>query len=168
MLGPLKRTKIKRKPGAHYWGPATPIISKCNGILTDQSIFRYFSREMGQFQPTWERSVRIKQCNLTWTFLRHFKLSTLGHACDCNWSLRFLWGSEFEIMKFKLKIDRFVKTSWQEYGVVTGSSWSAPDGPNFFPHESSWVESLRFCPSYAHDMVNIQLSYFTTKLKLYH
>ncbi len=36
--------------GAHYWEPATPIISQCNGIFTDQSIFRYFSREIGQFQ----------------------------------------------------------------------------------------------------------------------
>ena len=35
--------------GAHYLEPATPIISHCNGVFTDQSIFRYFSREKGQF-----------------------------------------------------------------------------------------------------------------------
>ena len=33
---------------------------------------------------------------------------TLVHACDFNCSLRFLWGSEFEINS-KLKIDRSVK-----------------------------------------------------------
>ena len=36
--------------GAHYWEPATLIISQCNGIFTDQSVFRYFSLEKGQFQ----------------------------------------------------------------------------------------------------------------------
>ena len=25
-------------------------------------------------------------------------MSTLVRACDCNWSVRFLWGSEFEII----------------------------------------------------------------------
>ena len=39
-------------PGAHFWEPATPIMSQCNGIFTDQSIFRYFSREIVQFQST--------------------------------------------------------------------------------------------------------------------
>ena len=39
-------------PGAHYLEPATPIISQCNSIFTNQSIFRYFSREIGQFQST--------------------------------------------------------------------------------------------------------------------
>ena len=29
--------------------------------------------------------------------------------------------------KFKLKIDRSGKTPWQEYGVVAGSKWWAPD-----------------------------------------
>ena len=38
--------------GAHYWEPATPIINQSNGIFTDQSIFRYFSREIGQFRST--------------------------------------------------------------------------------------------------------------------
>ena len=36
--------------------------------------------------------------------------------------------------KFKLKIDRSLKTSWREYGVVTGSQWWAP-GPLMLPHE---------------------------------
>ena len=30
-------------------GVCNPIISQCNDIFTDQSIFRYFSREIGQF-----------------------------------------------------------------------------------------------------------------------
>ena len=38
--------------GALYQEPATPILSQCNGIFTDQSIFRYFPREIGQFQST--------------------------------------------------------------------------------------------------------------------
>ena len=38
--------------GTYYWEPATPIISQCNGIFTDQSIFRYFSCEVPQFQST--------------------------------------------------------------------------------------------------------------------
>ena len=29
--------------------------------------------------------------------------------------------------RFKLKIDRSVKTPWQEYGIVAGSLWLAPD-----------------------------------------
>ena len=41
--------------GAHYWEPATPIISQCNRIFTNQSSFRYFSREIVQFQCTWAR-----------------------------------------------------------------------------------------------------------------
>ena len=32
--------------------PATPIIRQCNGIFTDQFIFRYFFSEIGQFQFT--------------------------------------------------------------------------------------------------------------------
>ena len=39
-------------PGAHYLEPATPIMRQCNGIFTEQSIFRHFSREIGQFQST--------------------------------------------------------------------------------------------------------------------
>ena len=49
-------------PGAHYWEPATPIMSKCNGIFTDQSIFIYFSREIGQFLYTRARFGKDKHC----------------------------------------------------------------------------------------------------------
>ena len=31
----------------------------------------------------------------------HVNMSTLVRDCDCNWSLRFLWGSEFEINSAK-------------------------------------------------------------------
>ena len=31
----------------------------------------------------------------------HVNMSTFVRACDCNWSLRFLWGSEFEINSAK-------------------------------------------------------------------
>ena len=31
----------------------------------------------------------------------HVNMSTLVRACDCNWSLWFLWGSEFEINSTK-------------------------------------------------------------------
>ena len=31
-------------------------------------------------------------------------MSTLVRACDCSWSLRLLWGSEFEINKVKLPL----------------------------------------------------------------
>ena len=55
---------------------------------------------------------------------------TLVRAYECNSLLRFLWRSEFEIKldqdKFKLKVDRSAKTSWQEYGVVGGFWWWAP------------------------------------------
>ena len=45
-------TSHYKKSGAHHQEPATPIISQCNGIFTDQPIFRYLSREIGQFQST--------------------------------------------------------------------------------------------------------------------
>ena len=63
-----------------------------------QSIFRYFSREIGQFQSIHEHaSVRIKHCGLTWTWRHDVGMTTLVRAYDCNWLLRFLCGSEFEI-----------------------------------------------------------------------
>ena len=86
--------------------------------FTDQSIFRRFSREIGQFQSTWARFGEDK------TMRPHVNMSTCEH--DCYWSLRFMWGSEFEINLNWLKIDRSVKTPWQEYGVVAGSWWWAP------------------------------------------
>ena len=36
MIG-LKRFFIGA--GAHYWEPATPMISQCNGILTETGLF---------------------------------------------------------------------------------------------------------------------------------
>ena len=52
----LRQTKKKQSNyiilGAHYWEPATPIISQCNGIFTKQYVLRYFCREIGQFQST--------------------------------------------------------------------------------------------------------------------
>ena len=44
--------QIMSKDRVHYQEPATPIISQCNDIFIDQTIFRYFSREIGQFQST--------------------------------------------------------------------------------------------------------------------
>ena len=41
--------------------------------------------------------VKINQCGLTRTCRHHVDMTTLVRECDCNWSLRFLWGSEFEI-----------------------------------------------------------------------
>ena len=41
------------KTGAHYQEPATPIISQCNSIFTDQSIFRNFSHEIGRPVPVY-------------------------------------------------------------------------------------------------------------------
>ena len=37
---------------SHYQEPATLIISQCNSIFTDLSIFRYFPRKIGQLQTT--------------------------------------------------------------------------------------------------------------------
>ena len=98
-------------------------MSQCNDIFTDKSIFRYFSRrEIGQFQKTWAHFGENK------TIRPHV---TLVRAYECNWLLRFLWRSEFDIKldrdKFKLKVDQSPKTSWQEYGVVGGFWWWAPD-----------------------------------------
>ena len=87
----LQCHNLRPRPGAPYLEPATPIISQCNGIFTDQSIFRYFSRELGQFQSTWARFGRDK------TMRPHVNMSVLVHACYCNWPLTFLWGSGFEI-----------------------------------------------------------------------
>ena len=67
-----------------------------------------------------QASVRIKQCGLTWT-CRHVKMS------PCFW---LKLDTEVPVViwirdKFKLKIDRSVKTPWLEYGAVAGSySWA--------------------------------------------
>ena len=42
--------RLLGQPVAHYQGLATRITSQCKGIFTDQSIFRYFSRGISQYQ----------------------------------------------------------------------------------------------------------------------
>ena len=95
-------------------------ISQCNGIFTDQSIFIYLSREIGQFQSTWARFVEDK------IMRSHVKVSTSFRQVDINPCLWLQLVTEVPVRiwirdKFKLKIDRSVKTSWQEYGIVAGS-----------------------------------------------
>ena len=70
------------------------MMNQYNGILTDQSIFRYFFREIGQFRSTWLRFGEDKTMRAS---SEHVDMSTLVRACDSNRSLRFLWASEFEI-----------------------------------------------------------------------
>ena len=80
--------------GAHYKKPVTLIISQRNGIFTDQSILRDFSGEIDQFQST---RARFEKDKTMWPRVHeHVDMSPLVCAHDCNWSLRFLWRSEFE------------------------------------------------------------------------
>ena len=95
-----------------------PIISQCNGIFTDQSIFLdIFSHEIGQFQSTWAIFGKDK------TMRRDVNMPTSYWHIDIS---AWLW-LQLVIVgiwirdKFKLKIDRSVKTPWREYRVVTGS-----------------------------------------------
>ena len=87
---------------AHYQEPATPIISLCNGIFTDQSIFRYFSREKGHFQSTWARFCEDK------TMRPHVNMATLFrdvNSSPCLW-LQLVTKVPAEVWirdKFKLK-----------------------------------------------------------------
>ena len=63
-------------------------------------------------------SIRVKQCGLTWEY-RHVNIS------PCWW-LQLVTEVPVGIWirdKFKLKIDRSVKTPWQEYGVDAGSTY---------------------------------------------
>ena len=120
-----KRKCCRLKSGAHYWEPATPIISQCNGIFTDQSLFRCFSCKTGQFQSTWAPVGKDK------TMRPHVNMSTLFRHVNispCLW-LQLVTEVPMGICirnKFKLKIDRSVKTPWEEYAVVAGSLWWAP------------------------------------------
>ena len=59
--------------------------------------FRYFSRKIGQFQSTWARFGEDKTMQPNLNMAKSVDMSTLVCACVCNWSLRFPWGSEFEI-----------------------------------------------------------------------
>ena len=47
-----KKAKILTVNRKSSYPIETLIISQCNGIFTDQSIFRYFFREIFQFQST--------------------------------------------------------------------------------------------------------------------
>ena len=100
-------------------------MRQCNDIFTDQSIFRYFSREIGQFQSTWARFGEDK------TLRPHVNMSASCRHVNispCSW-LQLVTEVPVGIWirdKFKLKIDRSVKTPWQEYEVVAGSQWWAP------------------------------------------
>ena len=66
----------------------SPVRSQCSGIFMNQSIFRYLSREIGQFQSTWAHFGKNK------TMRPHMNMPT-------SRSLRFLWGSEFKITQTK-------------------------------------------------------------------
>ena len=66
----------------------SPVRSQCSGIFMNQSIFRYLSREIGQFQSTWAHFGKNK------TMRPHMNMPT-------SRSLRFLWGSEFKIIQTK-------------------------------------------------------------------
>ena len=81
---------------------------------------RYFSREMGQFQSIWVRFRKDK------TMRPHVNMSTPCRHVNispCLWLQLVtevpvgIWNRD----KFKLNIDRSVKTPWQEYGVVADS-----------------------------------------------
>ena len=67
---------------------------------------------MGQFQSTRARFGKDK------TMRPHVNMSTLVRSCDCNWSMRFLWGPGF-----KQKIDLSAKTPLNAYGEFAGSYW---------------------------------------------
>ena len=54
-------------------------------------------------------------------------------CCCCCWPLKFQWGSEFE-----LKIDRYVKTPWQEYAGVVASSQLWAFGIEYFIAVHGW------------------------------
>ena len=98
------------RAGAHYQEAATPLISQCNGIFTDQAIFRYFSGEIGQFQSTGARFGKDK------TMWPHVNMSTLGLQLVTEVPVT-IWIRD----KFKLKMDRSVKMPRRKYGVVAGS-----------------------------------------------
>ena len=112
--------QIMSKDRVHYQEPATPIISQCNDIFIDQTIFRYFSREIGQFQSIWALIGKDK------TLRPHMNISTWCPYVDISPCLWLHLVTEVPVViwignNFKLKLDRSVKTSWKEYGVVAGS-----------------------------------------------
>ena len=103
--------------------------------FTEQSIFRFFSREIGQFPSKWVRFSKDK------TMRPHVNMLT---SCRHYNNSPHLWlqlitkvsvGMQIRD-KFKLKIARSVKTPWQEYGEVAGSWWLAPGHQNQSNHSS--------------------------------
>ena len=76
---------INRSPflgACNFRAPATPIISYWNGIFTDQSVFRYCSRQIGHLQSTWAHFCADK------TMQPHVNMSTSFRHSDlslCLW-----------------------------------------------------------------------------------
>ena len=74
------------------------LLGACNSYnkTVQQHFYRpvylsYFSRQIGQFQSTRARFGKDK------TMRPRVNMSTLVRAYDCNWLLRCLWGSVFEL-----------------------------------------------------------------------
>ena len=116
---------IKAQKNDCHQEPVTPIISQWIDIFTDQSIFRCFSREIGQFQSTWARFGEDK------TMRPHVNMSTSCRHVNISPCLWLQLVTEIPVRiwireKFKLKIYRSVKRLQQEYGVAAGSWWWAP------------------------------------------
>ena len=107
------KTPSKTMIRSPFPGACNSHNSQGNSIFTDQSIFKYFSSKIRQFQSA-PVSVTIKQCGLTWT-CRHVNISS------CLWLVTEVPVGIWIRDKFKLKIDRSMKTPCQEYGVVAGS-----------------------------------------------
>ena len=87
--------------------------------------FRYFPREIGQFQSTLARFGEDK------TMQPLVNMSTSCRHVNISPCLLMQLVTEVPVgiwirNEFKLKIDRSVKTPCQEYGVVAGSKWWAP------------------------------------------
>ena len=104
--------------------------------------FWIFFREKGQHQSTRARFGKKKQCGLTWTCRHHFDMSTLIRTWGCNWSLRFQWGTEFEI-----KIDRSenaVTGIWGSCRLSAMDSWFRPNFSISLPLSVSYLLFLCF------------------------
>ena len=130
------------------------MISQCHGIFIDQSIFRNFSLEIGQFSLHEHASVKMKHCGLT----KGVNMSTSCRHVDispCLW-LQSVTAVPVGIWlrdKLKLKIDRSVKTPWQAYGAVAGlvdgisalwEKFSSKPGFSFFAKSCTMLHELCF------------------------
>ena len=117
--------------------PATPIINQCNGIFTDQSIFRFFPRNRPVLGLGKDKRMR-PHVNMSLP-CRHVSIS------PCLW-LQLVAEVPVGVWirnKFKLNINRSVKTPWQEYVVVPGSWWWVID-PCWSSPSSAILVSLWF------------------------